>query len=177
MILSTAVRPATDEFAPYYAKYIDLVSESDAVTALESQREDMLPFLRHLTEAQGGLRYAPGKWSVRQGLGHVADCERVFAYRALRFARADRTALPGFDESAYVEAARFDDFTLTSLVEDLDLLRRSTIAMFRSFDEPAWLRRGVANDLEVSVRALAYMIAGHARHHVRILKERYLTAA
>jgi len=170
----TAVRPAADEHVPYYAKYIALVPEADAVTALEGQLSDMLPLLRSLSEAQGALRYAPGKWSVKEVIGHLIDSERVFAYRALRFARADRAPLAGFDENAYVPAARFDRVALQALVDELEWVRRANLAMFRALDDEAWPRRGTANETEVSVRALAFIIAGHGRHHVAIVRERYL---
>lgn len=174
MTVLTAVRPAADEHIPYYGKYIALVPESEAVAALEAQLEDMLPFLRSLGEGRGTLRYAPGKWSIKEVIGHLIDSERVFAYRAMRIARADRTPLPGFDENTYVPAARFDRLTLGTLVDELELVRRSNLALFRGLDEDAWVRRGTANGNEISVRALAFIIAGHGRHHVGILKERYL---
>ncbi len=174
MTTLSAVRPTPDEYAPFYEKYITLVPEADALLAIERQLEDALPWLRGLGEAQGALRYAPGKWSVKQVIGHVIDSERVFAYRAMRIARADRTPLPGFDENAFVAAAAFNRLPLRTLVDELELLRRSNLAMFRGLDEKAWLCRGVANDHEVSVRALAFIIAGHGRHHVAILKKRYL---
>ncbi|HEY3216193.1 MAG TPA: DinB family protein [Candidatus Eisenbacteria bacterium] len=177
MTVSTAARPAADEHIPYYGKYIALATESEAVAALEAQLEDMLPFLRGLGEEQGTLRYAPGKWSIKEVIGHLIDSERVFAYRAMRIARADRTPLAGFDENTYVPAARFDRLTLKVLVDELELVRRSNLAMFRGLDEDAWVRRGTANDNEVSVRALAFIIAGHGRHHVEILQERYLRGA
>jgi hypothetical protein len=172
--VSTAVHPAADEFVPYYGKYIALVPESAAIPALERQLENMLPHLRGLDDAQGALRYAPGKWSIKQVLGHLIDSERIFAYRALRFARADRTDLPGFDENAFVEAAGSDRLPIRALVDEIELVRRSTLAMFRALDEEAWLRRGVASGAGISVRALAFIIAGHGHHHVGLLNERYL---
>ena len=174
MTVSTAIRPAADEHHPYYGKYIALVPESDAVEALEHQLADMLPLLRGLSEAQGALRYAPGKWSIKQVLGHVIDAERVFAYRALRFGRNDRTPLPGFDENPYAEAAGSDARTVASLVSELESLRRSNISMYAGLPADAWARRGAANDNEVSVRALAFITAGHGRHHIGIIRERYL---
>lgn len=174
MTVATAIRPEATEYAPYYERYIGLVPEPSALEALDAQHAEMMPFLRGLSEAQGALRYAPGKWSVRQVLGHVADTERVFGYRALRFARADQTPLPGFDENVFAKEANHDALPLASIVAELDAVRRSTLALFRSLDESAWPRRGVANDVEMSVRALAYVIAGHGRHHVNILRERYL---
>ena len=177
MTTTTSSRPADDEYAPYFARYMALVPEPDAITALEHQLEEMLPFLRSLSEAQGELRYAPGKWSIKEVVGHLTDTERVFAYRAMRFARGDRTPLPGFDENSFVTAARFDARPLQSVVDELELVRRSSLAMFRGLGEPAWQLRGVANDNEISVRALAFNIAGHGRHHVAILRERYLGKA
>jgi hypothetical protein len=174
MSLATAVRPAADEYLDYYGKYIALVPEGDAVQALECQRDVMLPFLRGLQETQGALRYAPGQWSVKQVLGHVTDGERVFAHRALRFARNDQTPLPGFDENHYVAAATFDDQPLPELVAGLAAQREASLALFRGFDGAAWTRRGEANGHPVSVRALAFIIAGHWHHHMGILRDRYL---
>ena len=176
MNLSTAVRPAPDEYLAYYGKYIALVPENEALPALERQGEAMIEFLRGLSETQGALRYAPEKWSVKQVLGHVADGERVFAYRALRFARADETPLPGFDENHYVANATFDQQPLAELVDQLEAVRRGTLAMFRGIDGAAWARRGDANGSPVSVRALAFIISGHGYHHMGVLKERYLSA-
>lgn len=174
MTVSTAIRPAADEHHPYYGRYIEKVPESDALEALERQLDDMLPLLRGLSETQAALRYAPGKWSIKQVLGHLIDAERVFAYRAMRFARNDRTPLPGFDENPYAEAAGSDERTVASLVGELEHLRRSNIAMYAGLPAEAWARRGAANDNEVSVRALAFITAGHGRHHVAIIRERYL---
>lgn len=176
MSASTAVRPHADEHHPYYGKYIALVPETDPVAALEGQLTDMLPLLERLTDAQGSLRYASGKWSVRQVLQHVLDAERVFAYRALRIGRGDRTPLAGFDENKYAEAAGADARTVRSLVDELILSRRAHVAMFRGLEPDAWPRRGIANENEISVRALAFIIAGHAHHHVGLLRERYLAA-
>jgi len=171
---SNAIRPNEDEYLPYYGKYIALVPESTPLPALERQLEIMLPQLRSLDESQGSIRYAPGKWSIKQVVGHLIDAERVFAYRALRFARADRTALPGFDENTYAEAGSFERVPLKALIDELELVRRSTIAMFRALADEAWARRGTANHAEISVRALAFIIAGHGHHHLAILNERYL---
>lgn len=176
MTVSTAVRPAADEHIPYFGKYIALVPESDALAALQHQLDDMLPLLRGLSEAQGALRYAPGKWSIKQVLGHMIDGERVFAYRALRFARADQTELPGFDENPYAEMAGSDDRSLASLIKELEMLRRANIEMYAGFPAEAWSRRGKASGNPVTVRALAFIIAGHGWHHMGILQERYLGA-
>ncbi|TMQ72626.1 MAG: DinB family protein [Candidatus Eisenbacteria bacterium] len=176
MNLRAATRPAPDEYLAYYGKYIALVPEDEALPALERQAESMSSFLRGLTEEQGAFRYAPGKWSVKQIMGHVADGERVFSYRALRFARADATPLPGFDENHYAAAAASDRLPLPSLVHQLEAVRTSTLALFRALEEEAWTRRGEANGSPVTVRALAFIIAGHATHHMSVIRERYLNA-
>jgi hypothetical protein len=176
MSIPTATRPAAGEYLEYYGRYIALVPENDALEALERSQAEVLPFLRGLSEAQGQLRYAPDKWSIKQMLGHVADSELVLVYRALRIARADQTPLPGFDENDYVKAATFDRQPYSELVDRLESEQRATLAMFRGLDAEAWTRTGVANNHVISVRALAYIIAGHARHHRNIIRERYLGA-
>lgn len=175
MTVSTAIRPATGEFAPYYERYIALATEDNAIDALERQLEDMKTLLQGVSEEQAAHRYAPGKWSIKQLLGHVADAERVFAYRALRFARGDRTPLPGFDENEFAESAGSDHRTLRALLDEVETLRRCNLSFFRGLDEAAWTRRGKANDVEMSVRAIAFAIAGHGRHHMNVVKERYLS--
>lgn len=175
MTVATAVRPEAGEYLAYYGRYIDQVPESDAIQALERQLAEMRPLLAGLDEAQGAHRYAPGKWSVKQVLGHVTDSERVFAYRALRFARGDRTPLPGFDENRFAEAAASDLRPVRDLVAELEAVRAASLALFRGLDAEAWTRRGTANEAEISVRALAFVIAGHGRHHTAILRERYLS--
>jgi hypothetical protein len=174
--VATAARPAPEEHAPYYGKYVALVHESDAITALERTLEEAMALLRGLDETRGSVRYAPEKWSVRQVVSHLIDAERVFAYRALRIARGDRTPLAGFDENVYAAAAGADRRTLRALVDELEIVRRGSLALFRDLDPESWLRRGTANQQEVSVRALAYIIAGHSRHHLQVLRERYFPA-
>ena len=165
-------KPQPDEYLAYYGKYIALVGE-DAMSALRSQAASTPRLLKGVTESQAMFRYAPGKWSVKEVLGHILDGERVFGHRALRFARADQTPLPGFDENAWVPAAGFDRHTLAELATQYDAVRAATVALFGSFDEAALVRRGQANNAEVSVRALAHIIAGHELHHVGLLRERY----
>ena len=167
-------RPAAVEYAPYYGKYIDKVPEGDLLRTLEGQARETQALLAGLSEARALHRYAPGKWSIKEVIGHVSDAERVFSYRALRFARADATVLPGFDENAWVPAGNFDGRSLKELAAELDAVRRSTIALFRGLDAAALARRGTASDNAVSVRAIAWIIAGHERHHVGLLHERYL---
>ncbi len=165
-------KPEPDEHLPYYGKYIALVGD-DAMAALRSQAATTPRLLSGVNESRALFRYAPGKWSVKEVLGHVIDGERVFGHRALRFAREDATPLPGFDENTWVPAARFDRRPLPDLVADYEAVRTATLALFSSFDEAALTRRGIANGAEVSVRALAHIIAGHELHHVSLLRERY----
>lgn len=168
------MRPDQTEFLPYYGKYIEQVPDGDILSTLESQMRETLALLRGLPPAVSTYRYAPGKWSVNEIVGHLVDSERIFAARALRFARADATALPGFEQDDYVRNASFDAYPLTELASEMESVRRSSIFLFRHLDEAAWMRRGVANGAEVSVRALAYIIAGHELHHRDILRTRYL---
>ena len=166
------LKPEPDEHLPYYGKYIALVGD-DAMAALRAQAAATPRLLSGVNESRAMFRYAPGKWSVKEVLGHVIDGERVFGHRALRFAREDPTPLPGFDENTWVPAARFDRRPLPDLVADYVAVRAATLALFASFDEATLIRRGIANGAEVSVRALAHIIAGHELHHVSLLKERY----
>jgi hypothetical protein len=165
-------RPASTEYAAYYGKYIDLVPETDVVAALAAQLDEVFPFLRAVPEAQGNVRHAPYTWSVKEVVGHLTDCERVFGYRALRFARGDATPLPGFDENAYAPAAESDRVPLADLVAEFEALRRSHVWMFRNLPDAAWPRAGEANGNRVTVRAAAYILVGHARHHTAILRKR-----
>jgi uncharacterized damage-inducible protein DinB len=174
MSATTPARPDTNEYAPYYQKYVSLVPAGDIIETLQSQSTDTLSLLRSVSEERASSRYEPGKWSVKEVVGHIIDSERIFSYRALRFARDDRTPLPGYEQDDYARTGNFDARTLADLATDFESARASTIALLRSFDGDAWQRRGAANDNEVSVRALAHIIAGHELHHVGILRERYL---
>ena len=169
----TVGRPEVDEIPSHYVGYIKRVPELDPVMVCASQIEETATLLRGLAEAEAMYRYARGKWSVKEIVGHLADVERIMAYRALRIARADTTPLPSFDENAYVPVAKFDARSLADLVGELRTARAATLALLRTFDADAWRRRGTASGKPVSVRALAYMIPGHERHHVEILKTRY----
>jgi len=166
-------RPASDEFAEYYAKYVANVPEPDPVGALAAQIELTAALLGRVSDADALKRYAPGKWSVKEVVGHLCDAERVFTYRAMRFARADTTALASFDEKPYVQAGGFDRRLIAELVSEFRDIRRASLALFRGLDDVAWHRRGMASGYEFSVRALAYITVGHERHHVGVLKERY----
>lgn len=164
--------PAADEHAPYYGKYIAPLS-GDMFELLQSQAKTTAALLAATPESRAGHRYAEGKWSVKEVVGHLSDGERVFAYRALRFARADQTDLPGFEENEWVAAANFDRRTLASIAAEFAAVRAASLALFASFDDEELLRRGTANGNPVSVRALAAILVGHERHHVGLLRERY----
>ena len=167
-------RPEPNEYAPYYEKYVSLVPDADLVETLERQGAETLALLRGLDEEQGAHRYEPGKWSVRQVVGHINDAERIFSYRALSIARGERQPLPGMDQEEYMAGVDFDARTLSSLADEFESVRAATLHLLRHLSPEAWARRGTASDNEVTVRALAYIIAGHEAHHVRILRERYL---
>jgi hypothetical protein len=167
-------RPAPTEYAAFYAGYIAAVPEGDLLDTLERQLADTTAALASLPESRGSFAYAPGKWSIKQVVGHVADAERVFAYRALRFARGDATPLAAFDENVWAPHAGTERRTLADLLDELRAVRAATLALFRHLPAEAPLRTGTASDREVSVRALAWIITGHERHHLRILRERYL---
>lgn len=169
-------RPQAGEFAEFYGKYIELVPGADIVNTLEGQRLVMSQLLGARSEREGNFRYAPDKWSVKDVIGHLSDSERIFAYRALRFARGDKTPLSGFEQDDYVSSGGFSERTLADLAEEFAEVRAASIALFSSLDAEAWQRRGVANKNEVTVRALAYIVAGHELHHRRILEEKYLPA-
>jgi hypothetical protein len=172
----TIARPEPGEFAPYYERYISRVAGTDILGTLDAQRRQTLLLLSGRDDRDGEYRYAPGKWSAKEALGHVCDTERVFAYRALRIARGDQTPLAGFEQDDYVKNSPFAKAPMEEIIEDYIAVRRASITLFRNLDEAAWVRRGVANKNEVSVRALAYIIAGHELHHRRILEEKYFVA-
>ncbi|WP_420126623.1 DinB family protein [Longimicrobium sp.] len=167
-------RPDASEHLPYYSKYVDRVPDGDLLQTLRAQLDDTLALVRGLDEAQGGHRYAPGKWSIRGVLNHLIDAERIFAYRALRIARGDQTPLESFDENAYAEESNADARTLADLAGEMEHVRRASLSLFASLSDEALARLGTASGGPVSVRALAWIIAGHEAHHVALLHERYL---
>jgi DinB superfamily len=169
-----STRPDASEHIPYYAKYINLVPNGNILTILEEQVQDTSTFLGSITEEQSLKRYAPDKWSIKEVIGHLTDSERIFAYRALRFARDDKTALPGFESDDYIEPGRSDKRNWQGLIKEFEAVRRATVELYEPLDETAWTRQGVANNDAVSVRALAYIIAGHELHHVKLIQELYL---
>lgn len=171
--MSMSARPDTTEHVPYYGRYTALVPDGSIIDTLRKQMTETAALLARVPAAREEHRYTEGKWSVKEVVGHLADAERVFAYRALRFARGDETPLPSFDEGRYVPEGRFGKRTLRSLAEEFRAVREATIRLFEGLDAEAMSRRGVAAESPVSVRALAWIIAGHERHHVALLEERY----
>jgi hypothetical protein len=169
----TIARPEPGEYATYYDRYISLVPGSDILGTLDSQRRQMMLLLSGRDEPEGDIRYAPDKWSAKEVLGHVCDTERIFAYRALRISRGDQTPIEGFEQDDYVRNGPFVGTPLAELIEDYIAVRRATLTLLRNLNETAWTRRGVANKNEITVRALAYIIAGHELHHRRMLEEKY----
>jgi hypothetical protein len=173
--MSTAPRsrPDTSEYAPYYHTYVSAVPDGDIVQVLRETGRELADALRAIPEARGSFRYGEGKWSIREVVGHVSDTERVFAYRALRMGRGDATPLASFDENVYVPTSGAEQRTLADLVGELAVVRDATVRLLEPLPDEAWTRRGTASGKEFSVRALAYIIAGHPLHHLRILRERY----
>lgn len=170
----TIPRPSNTEYAPFHAGYVASVPEGDVLAMLKKQNGETLRLLGKIGEKKSRYRYAPGKWTIREVVGHLSDAERVFAYRALTFARGDKTPLPGFDEVAWGNASNADTRTLKALLEEFAAVRETTLAMLKGFTPEQLNRTGTASGHPVSVRGLVYVMAGHERHHVRILKERYL---
>lgn len=168
-------RPEDGEFASYAKSDIDFVAGDDAVAALRDQEQLVLDLFGGFTDdTAAGLTYAPGKWTLKEVLGHLIDDERIFAYRALCVARGDERPLPGFDENEYVAGANFEQRTLADLLAEYRSVRQASIALFASLSDEASLRRGTVNGYSASARGLAFHVAGHELHHLRTLRERYL---
>ncbi len=167
-------RPAPNEAASYYYGYIDRVASEDIVSELEKQLDETLAFLNGISEDKSLHRYAPDKWSIRELLNHINDTERVFSLRALWFARGFTDPLPGYDQEIGVTGGRADEFSWANHVEEFRAVRLATLSLFRNLPSDAWLRTGIASDNPFTVRALAFITAGHVAHHRAILRERYL---
>jgi uncharacterized damage-inducible protein DinB len=172
--MTAIAKPAPEEYAPDYGKYISLVPTGDLIGHLGSQAAETAALLRGLPAEKGDFRYAEGKWSVKELVLHVIDMERVFAYRALCIGRGDATPLPGVEQDDYVPNCNAANRTLTDLADEFEAVRRATVLLLRGFDEAAWSRTGTASDNRITARALAHIIAGHELHHLGILRERYL---
>ncbi len=168
-------RPPVAEYRPAFAGYVGRIGEDeDIMVAMAAQLDQVLARLGPVPDARGDYRYAPGKWTLKEVIGHLSDTERVFAYRALRVARGDTIPLPAFDDQAWVPEMGAADRTLPDIVSEWGDARQSTLALFRHLPPRAWSRRGTVSDQPISVRALAYVIVGHARHHLEVVEARYL---
>ncbi len=168
------IRPAADEFAPFYANYIAQVPDGDVVEALIGGSEIAAALLGDIDDATASRAYAPGKWTLKEVVLHCADAERVFAYRALRIARGDVTPLPGFDENAYAPMSGANVRTMDSILDEFESVRDASVTLFQGLPSEAWTRRGVASGKDVSVRAIAWITAGHLLHHLSVIQDRYL---
>ena len=167
-------KPSNEEYPTYFEKYIDLVSEGSLEDTLFKQLKETAALLSDISETQANYRYALGKWTLKEVIGHITDTERIMSYRVLRIARGDRTPLEGYDDEQYVKEALFHSRSLPDLLEEFKVVRHSTISLVRGLSEKVWSRKGIANNSEISVSALAYIITGHELHHVKIIKEKYL---
>jgi uncharacterized damage-inducible protein DinB len=168
------MRPEKNEYAAYYETYVSLVEETDILSVMENQLSEVRDLLAGISEEKSNFRYGEGKWSIKELLGHLIDGERIFAYRALRVARADKTPMEGFEQDGYIENGNFSSRTFADLRREFSLLHQADVIFFKNLNDDAWLRVGTANETAVSVRALAYIMVGHIRHHTNILRERYL---
>jgi hypothetical protein len=169
----TIARPASTEYAPFYGGYVSQVPDGDLLGHLERQSRETAALLGGISEQQSQHRYAPGKWTIREVVGHMIDTERVFTYRALSFARGEGASLPSFDENAWAETSNAGTRALKDLIDELAVVRAATVALFRGFTDTEFGRAGVASNNHITVRAIAYIVAGHERHHIKILRERY----
>ncbi|MBC8047817.1 MAG: DinB family protein [Fimbriimonadaceae bacterium] len=170
----TSVKPVVGEYPPYYLKYIERVPDGDIIEILSTQINQNISFLKNLPPEKLNYRYAEGKWTIKQIVQHLIDGERVFSYRALRFARNDKTALPGFEENEYADEAQVDNREFSELLSEFEAVRNATLCLLKSFGDEELSRTGIANDNPISVRSICYIIAGHELHHIAIIKERYL---
>lgn len=170
-------RPEASEAAPYYAVYTDRIQSDDIIGVLEDQLAELTNFLQAISEEQSLYRYAPDKWSMRLLLNHVNDTERVFLFRAFWFARGFAEELPSFDQEVAAAVSNADQYSWTSHIKDFQAIRESTLTFFRNLPDDAWSRSGIAGGNPVTVRALAYIVAGHVAHHIVVLREKYLTKA
>ncbi|WP_028608438.1 DinB family protein [Paenibacillus harenae] len=167
-------RPSKEEYNANNEIYIGLVGEGSITDIVARQLNDTIKMLEVITEEQADYRYAPGKWSLKEVIGHMTDSERVMSYRLLRIARGDKTPLPGFNQDDFMQYSPFAGWTLADLLEDYKAVRQATLTLLRGLSAEAWTRVGTSNNTDTSARALAYIIAGHERHHLNIIREKYL---
>lgn len=168
-------RPEKSEYAEYYDRYISLVEENDIVAVLEKQLAELQELFGKISEEKSHYAYGEDKWTIKEVIGHLIDGERIFGYRALRISRNDKTPIEGFEQDGYIENSNFNSTKLSDLAEEMLLTRRAHLIFFKNLSDEAWARTGTASDNPVSVRALAYIMAGHIQHHLNILNERYLS--
>jgi DinB superfamily len=166
-------RPQPAEYDPYYQKYIARVPEDEIIPALEGQLDELNNLLDGVAEEKGTYAYADGKWTLKEVLSHLIDGERIFAYRAFRIARGDKTPMEGFEQDGYIENSHANERSFAELLGEFELLRKANVFFFKNLEPADWTRVGMANNVEVSVRSLAWIMAGHIRHHIAILQERY----
>lgn len=167
-------RPQPAEYDPYYQKYVSLVPEEQIVPALETQIGELTKLLEAVPEEKGTYSYADGKWTIKEVLSHLIDGERMFAYRVLRIARGDKTPIEGFEQDGYIENSHANRRSIAELIREFALLREANVMLFANLERDDWVRVGTANNVEISVRSLAWIMVGHVRHHVAILSEKYL---
>lgn len=167
-------RPVKDEYSPFYERYIHLVPEGNLIDILSKQMVETTALLSVISETKADSRYAPGKWSLKEVVGHVTDNERIMSYRLLMIARGSQAPIAGYNQDEFVQAASFQSATFSQIIEDYKAVRRSTLTLVSGLPEQAWTRRGTANNLEVSARAIACIIAGHETHHINVIRDKYL---
>ena len=166
---------ASTNFKDYFNHYIKQVDSLEPIAALEETQQEFLTLFERVDDEKGLYRYEEGKWSIKEVISHVIDAERVFAYRAMSFARNDQNNLAGFDDHLYAKNSGANNRSMEELLAEFDIVRKASIALFKSFDDDMWTRIGTANNITIDVKSIAYLIAGHCRHHGNILQERYLT--
>lgn len=169
------VKPSVEEYAPFYKRYIELAPEGAILAHLAQQKDASLAWMEQVPTDKWDYRYEPNKWSLKEIWVHLMDTERVFTYRAMRISRKDATPLPGFDHNGFVPNSGASARSVASIHQEYDLLRQSTIQLFNNFSDEMWAQLGNASDHPISVRALAYLVAGHELHHINIMEERYLS--
>lgn len=169
-------RPLTSEYPEYYVPYVDLVPEGDLLTILNEDLNSTIALFEGISNEEGHFRYATDKWSIKEVLGHMTDTERIMSYRLLRIGRGDQSALAGFNENEFVESSQINNQSINDILEDFVATRKATITLIKNMPTEAWGNKGNANNTEVTTRAIAYIIAGHAIHHKKIISERYLSA-
>jgi len=167
-------KPTPNEYPSYYNRYISLVPDDDILICLDRQKQEMSEFLNGIGEEAANYRYTPEKWSIKEVVGHIIDVERIFIYRALRFARNDKTPLPEFDQDDYVIQAEFDKRTLIDLADEFRMVRESSYSLFTSFDPDVFAREGTASGFKFTVRAVPFIVAGHELHHRQVIKTKYM---